>query len=269
MNRYDLFIGIDYSGAKTPISRMKALQIFATMPGGQPEKQYVKMLSNNGKRVNWSRSDIAGWLIELAQQGMRYLAGIDHGFSFPGSYLNRYKLKTWPQFLDDFVRYWPTDRDHVYVDFIRDGVLQRHENFPLSGMRTGRSDEFRLCERWTSSAKSVFQFDVQGSVAKSTHAGIPWLKYIRDAAGAHVHIWPFDGWSPPEHKAVIAEVYPSIFRHRYPREGRSADEHDAYAVARWLAECAARDMLDRYFNPPLTVHERQLAECEGWILGVT
>jgi hypothetical protein len=38
-----------------------------------------------------------------------------------------------------------------------------------------------------SSARSVFQFDVQGSVAKSTHAAIPWLKRIREAAGERVH----------------------------------------------------------------------------------
>ena len=33
----------------------------------------------------------------------------------------------------------------------------------------------RLTEERAGSTKSVFQFDVQGSVAKSTHAGIPWL----------------------------------------------------------------------------------------------
>lgn len=93
-----------------------------------------------------------------------------------------------------------------------DGVLARRGG-PRPDARVGRNNEFRLCERWTSSAKSVFQFDVQGAVAKSTHAGIPWLKRIREAAGEHVHIWPFDGWTPAEGKAVIAEVYPSIFRH--------------------------------------------------------
>jgi len=84
-----------------------------------------------------------------------------------------------------------------------------------------------------------------------------------------VHFWPFDGWQPPDGKAVIAEVYPSIFRHRYDREGRTADEHDAYSVARWLSESAARGILDHYFAPPLTVHERAIAAREGWILGVT
>ena len=65
-----------------------------------------------------------------------------------------------------------------------------------TGMRVGEPRELRLCERWTSSAKSVFLFDVQGAVAKSTHAGIPWLKRMRDEAGDKIPFWPFDGWTP-------------------------------------------------------------------------
>ncbi|MFY9830709.1 MAG: hypothetical protein WAK69_19305, partial [Rhodoplanes sp.] len=50
----------------------------------------------------------------------------------------------------------------------------------------------RLTEECTGRAKSVFQFDVQGSVAKSTHAGIPWLRCIRQQFGSRVHFWPRD-----------------------------------------------------------------------------
>jgi hypothetical protein len=39
---------------------------------------------------------------------------------------------------------------------------------------------------------------VQGAVAKSTHAGIPWLRFIRQRLGARVHFWPFDGWDIPD-----------------------------------------------------------------------
>lgn len=265
---FDLFIGIDYSGARTPTCRIKGLQMYAAKPGGQPERQFSPAPSNNNVPCNWTRAEIASHLMDLARQGVRYIAGIDHGFSFPVGYFERYGLKSWPQFLDDFVRYWPTDDDHVYVDFVRDGNLARKGKLP-PGERVGRATEFRLCERWTSSARSVFHFDVQGQVAKSTHAGIPWLKRIREEAGEHVHIWPFDGWMPAEGKALIAEVYPSVFRNRYPREKRTADEHDAYAVSRWLTESAARGVLGRYFDPSLTVHERALAAREGWILGIT
>ncbi len=265
---FDLFIGIDYSGAETPESRLKNLQVYAARAGEAPQKQFSPARSNNGQRCNWSRKEIAAWLVELTQQDTRFIAGIDHGFSFPQTYFDRHGLKSWDAFLDDFVRHWPTHHDYTYVDFIRDGVRNSWPDWPGPGLRDGKPTELRLCERWTSSAKSVFQFDVQGSVAKSTHAGIPWLKAIREVVGARIHVWPFDGWHLPESKCVLAEVYPSIFRNRYSREGRSADEQDAYAVCRWLSESAARNSLARYFDPPLTLSERQMALREGWILGI-
>lgn len=55
---------------------------------------------------------------------------------------------------------------------------------------------------------------------------------------------------------------------KYPRGTRSGDEHDAFAVARWMADMAERGALAGYFAPPLTPAERAIAELEGWILGV-
>ena len=92
-------------------------------------------------------------------------------------------------------------------------------------------------------------------------------KWLRDELGERVHFWPFDGWVPPEGNAAIAEVYPSIFRNRCPREGRSTDEQDAYASARWMGEMAARGALADCFAPPLSPAERAVAAREGWILG--
>lgn len=254
--QFDLYIGIDYSGAQTPTSRMPGLQVYATDQRGMTEP-VVSPSVPTGKKWNWTRREIAEWLITQIEDGQRIMVGIDHAFSFPESYLKRYRLRDWDAFLDDFYRHWPTDQDHVYVEFFR-------ENNP----RTGKPNEFRLTEKWTSSAKSVFRFDVQGSVAKSSHAGIPWLYLIRKQLGSRVHLWPFDGWSIPKGKSVIAEVYPSIFSSRYPRESRTADQQDAYAVSRWLYESDMRGILPRYCDPPLAIDERLLAEREGWILGV-
>jgi hypothetical protein len=54
-------------------------------------------------------------------------------------------------------------------------------------------------------------------------------------------------------------MYPSMLRRRYEAEQRTADEHDAYALARWLAEMSARAALEGYFEPPLTGSERAIA----------
>lgn len=268
------FVGIDYSGAQSPTSRLKGLQVCVAQPGTTPMQVVTPAAAAASARGeshsaprHWTRSEIALWIIDLIKRGEPALIGIDHGFSFPETYFRRYSLDNWDAFLADFCRNWPTDRDHVYVDFVR----ERIDRDWLAGteLRVGKASELRLCERWTSSAKSVFQFDVQGQVAKSTHAGIPWLARIRDACGDTLHFWPFDGWTPPEGKSVIAEVYPSIFRNRYEREGRSPDEQDAYAVARWLADTGTAGRLDRYFEPPLNDRERQTAALEGWILGIS
>jgi hypothetical protein len=257
---FDLHIGIDYSGRQTPQSRTAALQVYAAFDIEEPRRITSPAGTGNSTK-NWCRQEIAEWLMEQARKRITFIAGIDHGFGFPHRYFERYALTSWTDFLDDFSRHWPTDQDHVCVDFIRD----REEGPPD---RTGSSNDLRLTEKWTSSAKSVFRFDVQGSVAKSTHAGLPWLRRIRQEVGERLHFWPFDGWQVPPGKSVIAEVYPSIFRNRYPKEERTGDQQDAYCVARWLTESDQHGWLKRYFDPPLTDEERQIARLEGWILGI-
>jgi hypothetical protein len=81
----------------------------------------------------------------------------------------------------------------------------------------------------------VFHFDVQGSVAKSTHAGIPWLRFIRQRLGSRVHFWPFDGWEIPAGRSAIAEVYPASWSRSFANGDRTGDQHDAYSIAAWLS----------------------------------
>jgi hypothetical protein len=254
---FDLHIGIDYSGAETPRSRLPGLQVYAAT-GSEPTAVRTPIAAD-GKRRHWSRQEIADWLVDLVKSGRHFIAGIDHGFSFPSSYFQRYGLMAWDAFLDDFRKHWPTDEPDTYVEFVR----------ARNPQRIGNDNEFRLTEQWTSSEKSVFHFDDQGQVAKSTHAGIPWLRYIRKEVGGEVHFWPFDGWNPSVGKSVISEVYPSIFRNRFARGKRTDSQQDAYCIARWLWETDEGGFLDRYFDPPLPEASRRIAALEGWILGIS
>jgi hypothetical protein len=96
----------------------------------------------------------------------------------------------WPTFLDDFQKHWPTDDDHTSVDDVRYGLCGN------GAARSGNTHWRRLTDA-RAGAKSVFHFDVPGSVAKSTHAGLPWLRYIRHKVGDRVHFWPFDRHEKP------------------------------------------------------------------------
>jgi hypothetical protein len=166
----------------------------------------------------------------------------------------------WPKFLDDFQLHWPTDDDNTYVDFVRDGVRGN------GALRTGASRWRRICEV-RSRAKSVFHFDVQGQVAKSTHAGIPWLRYIRQRVPA-IHFWPFDGWSIPSERSAVVEVYPSLWRQQFPADDRNGDQHDAYVACAWLQRSDNDRSLQTALHPTLAFHDRAYAGVEGWILGV-
>jgi hypothetical protein len=256
--RFARYVGIDYSGAQTPVSSLKGLRVYLAEKDMPP----VEVTPPPGSRKYWSRRGIAEWLVERLSEDRPTLVGIDHSFSFPLRYFEVHHLPPdWPAFLDDFQRHWPTDEDHTYVDFVREGLCGD------GAARTGSPRWRRLCEE-RARAKSVFHFDVQGSVAKSTHAGIPWLRYLRRQLGERVHFWPFDGWTIPPGKSAIAEVYPSLWKHIYPAEGRTPDQHDAYTIAAWLYQADRDGRLQALLEPPLTPQERAIAGVEGWILGV-
>ncbi len=250
---FERFIGIDYSGAQGPESRLSGLQVYQAKKDGEPQRMSPPV---RGVK-NWSRREVTQFCQDALQADQPVIIGIDHNFSFPQSYMARYGLHSWDVFLHDFMRHWPTHEDYTRVECLRENNL-----------RTGNSSEFRLCEKWTATAKSTFQFDMQGSVAKSTHAGLPWLLWLRQVSPARVHFWPFDGFDVPAGCSVIAEVYPALYKRRYEQGERSADEHDAWSVAAWLRDADQRGILDKYLFPPLTVSEQKLARLEGWILGV-
>jgi hypothetical protein len=221
------------------------------------------MAQPDSPRKYWTQRGVAEWLLARLSEGIPTLVGLDHGFSFPLQYFDAYGLAPhWPSFLDDFQRHWPTDRPSTYVDFVRDGLRGN------AAARMGSSRWRRLVDE-RAGAKSVFHFDVPGSVAKSTHAGIPWLRFLRMGLGASVHFWPFDGWTIPPACSVIVESYPSLWNRAVRSEARTPDQHDAYCIAISLERANRDGTLVHYFAPELTPAERAIAEVEGWILGLS
>ena len=279
--RFVRTIGIDYSGAKTPTDRLSELRVYLAEgnarpvevwrarnpadPQGDPIIIIGEAAHGNGnqlRRIHWSRRGISEWLVDELGNGVPTLVGIDHAFSFPRRYFHKYRLPEddWNNFLEDFRRHWPTHQNGASVHNLRQRAYQ---------YRKGRPLWFRETEVRTDTAKSVFQFDVRGQVAYQTHAGIPWLWYIRRKLGNRVQFWPFGGWDiSPSCKSAIVEVYPSLWNRLFPTEGRNPHQHDAYCVARWMQCADQHGSLGTYLHPHLTKAERNQAMTEGWILGV-
>jgi len=254
---FDRYIGIDYSGAETASSSLKGLRVYMADRNRPPSE----VPPPPSPRKYWTRRGLAEWLVERLSEDRPTLAGIDHGFSFPWAYFDKYDLPhDWTAFLEDFQRHWPTDEDDTYVCFVRDG------NCGNGAARTGNTRWRRVTEK-RAGAKSVFHFDVPGQVATSTHAGLPWLRYIRQRVPG-VHFWPFDGWEITAGHSAVAEVYPALWSRDFAREDRNNDQHDAFSVAAWMRRADLDGTLTEFLVPALSPGEQAIARVEGWILGV-
>jgi len=255
---FEYYIGIDYSGAETPSSSLKGLRVYRAYNNTKPEE----VLPPPSPRKYWTRRGLAEWLVEQLSGDTPTLVGIDHGFSFPLRYFEAHHLPPdWVNFLDDFQQYWPTDGEFMYVDFIRDGL---HGN----GVERMGNPHWRRIAEERCRAKSVFHFDVPGSVAKSTHAGLPWLRFLRQQLGGRLHCWPFDDWTIPPGRSVVLEAYPALYKQGLEKAERTPDQQDAYAIAAWMQQADREGTLAGYLNPNLSLQERAMAGVEGWILGV-
>lgn len=256
--QFERYIGIDYSGAETPDASLKGLRVFAADCAAAP----IEVAPPAGLKKYWTRKAIAHWLVDQLSSSVPTIVGIDHGFSFPLAYFEKYGVAhKWDGFLDDFCAHWPTDGDHTYVDFVRDGACGN------GAARMGNTRWKRVAEMRSKSAKSLFHFDVQGSVAKSTHSGLPWLRFIRRNVQRPLHFWPFDGWEIPDGSSAVVEVYPRLWNGNYPAGDRSPDQHDAWVVAEWMRTADANGELGGALQPPQEPADRRAAEVEGWILG--
>ena len=266
---FDRYIGIDYSGAKTSTDRLAGLAVYRASGNALPER--VLTYAHNATR--WTRLELAHWLVKQLQKSTRTLVGIDHAFSFPLNYFQHFPQipqDNWCAFLDDFQHHWPTDGDGVTVRAQYYEQVRCMMGIHPGEHRFGIGDWFRLTD--PTNAASVFDFMAGArSVAFSTHAGLPWLRCIRQQlreAGAQVHFWPFDGWCIPESGSVVVEVYPALWKACFSRGDMNNHQHDAYSVARWMSETDQQDLLEQYFHPNLDAPQCDRAGTEGWILGV-
>ena len=255
MSRFRRWIGIDYSGAATADARLPGLAVAVVeRPGADAE--LVRPPSPRSR--NWTRRELAAWLEARLAEEVPTVVGIDHAFGHPRTHVEAAGHRDWDAWLAAAARDWSADGPGVTVKALR-----------KAGAPVGDPALLRRTDAWTAGAKPVFLFDVQGSVATSTHAGLAWLHRLRTRLSRErLHVWPIDGFEPRAGASMITEVFPSLLRRRWPRGERSVDRHDAWCVATWLAEADASGALEHHLRPPLPPDVAGDARLEGWILGV-
>ena len=138
---------------------------------------------------HWTRRMVADWMETWIKDGPPALFGIDHGLGFPVAWWGE-GGGGWDALLDRFVARFPADIPGATVRALRAGAGA-----------WGDARWRRECDR-AAGAKSIFHFDVPGSVATSTHAGLAFVHRLRARHRDRLHVWPFDGAIPPANRHV-------------------------------------------------------------------
>lgn len=74
---------------------------------------------------------------------------------------------------------------------------------------------------------------------------------IRQRLGPRANFWLSDGLVIPPGRSAIAELYPALWSRGFAREGRTADQHDAFCIAAWHSRPCREWDLASFLNPGL------------------
>ncbi|WP_420406270.1 hypothetical protein [Nisaea sp.] len=285
---FDLYLGIDWSGAKG--ARTKGIQVAAADPGNGLPKVMPSPYRDSGV---WSRQDVLTYVVATVSAGQRVLAGFDFAFCYPyedeGSYFPG--LEDTPAGPSEV---WALVEKAAEKDpELYGAALYQRSDLPYRDyfMAPGWfGDLYRHRQRRTESASSavttphpVFKCIGAANVGTGSLAGMRLLHRLRQA-GPEVRIWPFD--PEPGGRLTVVEIFPRLFFRRAggdPRAWsdpanlasvlahygsqsgslppvRTEDEADALISAAALRALSSERSLWRQAQHPAAARE-------GWIFG--
>ena len=296
-NRFDRFVGIDWSGAKGTYH--KGIQV-AVLDADTTQAELIAPPDRRG----WSRQMVMDWLMLQRQSGLRVLAGFDFAFAHPFMDENHYfpdytnDPRTPPDLwalVDAASRHLP---NHYGGGPWQDRDLRRYYNAPRGKDGSGgRGDRFMSRRRLTElntktrhhrTPSPTFNCVGPAGVGTGSLVGMRILHAYQN----DMHIWPISGASPMASPLVVVEIFPALY---FTMAGitdrmKAADPLDALnrGLAYFGADSMAavtkglpdRDDLDALISAaalkschdPVAVFHisaeyKQPAACEGWIFG--
>lgn len=286
---FDLFVGIDWSGAKGLYQ--KGIQVAVCGPGdGAPE-----LLGGPGKGGQWSRQAVLDWLLVRSGERRRWLAGIDFAFSYGVSDAGEYFPGLEAQ-LDRPVDLWRRVEevcsgvpDLYGAPFYQDQTKPYWRYYLAPGQKGDLYDRRpRLAEQACADVtvpNPVFKCVGQANVGTGSLAGMRVLHRLQRDHGDKVAVWPFMDIGD---RSVVLEIFPRLYfklAAQNPTHWSKPEVTDAvlahfasaptglaYATedqADAVVSCAALRYLSQrkavWAPPRMTA---RAGEREGWIFGV-
>ncbi|MDX1580236.1 MAG: hypothetical protein R3360_01315, partial [Alphaproteobacteria bacterium] len=217
-SEFDLFIGVDWSGAKGPL---KAFQVAVCEPGTRAPQ----LVRPPGR--SWQRADFAHWLSARIEETPRLLCGMDFSFCFPfvdeNAYLPGLPAQTAPEFWAWLESISPAE------DFYGGDLPQRPEFADFFNQRGISENRYRTRHRVTDQTgaqqgfgqpSTVFNLVGAAQVGKSSLSGMRVLHWLK-ARHPQLVIWPFDEITPS--CPVLVETFPAGWLQQAGHRGKARD----------------------------------------------
>jgi hypothetical protein len=295
MRNFDRFIGIDWSGALSPV-HTRAISV-AQCTQASP----VQPVQPPHKNKYWSRAAVGDFIKNLASRSNnRTLIGIDANFGYAGEIVQEQfgadanHLDIWSAVENASLGapnyfaggYWQSCPNYFWTE----GKMSSAMRFPK------RHTELACGNAGFGWPESPFKLIGAKQVGKGGLAAMRLALNLKRACGDLVCIWPFEHQIADKARVVITEIYPRQFlmrcghgltKIRNARDletaltyfGASAEiihnfsDHDADAIVsaaglRWL--CGKGETIpDDLAYPALALAARgKCSTAEGWIFGV-
>lgn len=241
-HRFEIFIGIDWSGARR--SRNNKIRVAVCEPG---ESTPVLVMPSDG--MNWSRDATVRWLIHEVKQ-KRVLAGIDFAFAYPYCDRNSYfpLHRSVPKSASILWRTVETiceaEPDFYGGSFYRNRTTKFSEYFCVPPHKGRYFDSRRLrkteqvCANKGVRPASPFKCIGPDQVGPGSVAGMRVLHLLHTSHGKTLSIWPFDNLVAD--KSTLVEIFPRLF---FAIAGQSPQG--------WKDEQVINAVLQYYLSKPL------------------
>lgn len=207
MLNFDRFVGIDWSGAKSPIVNRSIAVSYADRGNDAPILLEHK----------WSRSNVSDWILEQAKGYERILIGIDCNFGYAYDVIQKQlgHGATYKQLWHAVDQACEHESNYFGAGFWENDKYKNH--FWTSGKKRDdflmpqRDVEIACAEEGLGHPESPFKLIGAKQVGKGGLSGMRMAHHLKNKLGDIIAFWPFERGCVDRAKIVVTEIYPRQF----------------------------------------------------------
>lgn len=205
---FDIFVGIDWSGAKYPI-QSKAISLSWCRKGGTPPQLLSGALS---------RRDIANWILQISSQNKRVLIGIDCNLGYSSNVI----IEQFGEF-STAIDLWQEIEKLSYQDNnFHAEHFWKHDKYKNYFWSSGKQPDWyhpqdlrRITEKQCILSglgipESPFKFIGPKQVGKGGLSGMRLAYFLVKELNKKICIWPFQEIQSCT-DIILTEIYPRLF----------------------------------------------------------